>query len=113
VSQRRLTRLLSDYFPLLLDCGTTRGGNRYFKFENMWLKYEGFVEQVKKWWMSYDFSGLPSFILANKLKALKCDLKKWNEEVFGDMGKKKELLEDIRELELIEECRCLEEDEKV
>jgi hypothetical protein len=52
-------------------------GNKYFKFENMWLKYEGFVEQVKKWWMSYD--GLPSFILANKLKALKSDLKKWNE----------------------------------
>jgi hypothetical protein len=114
VSQRRLTRLLSDHFPLLLDCGTTRGGNMHFKFENMWLKYEGFVEQVKKWWMSYEFSGLPSFILANKLKALKSDLKKWNEEVFGDIGKKKkELLEGIRELELIEECSCLEEDEKV
>jgi hypothetical protein len=64
--------------------------------------------------MSYEFSSLPSFILANKLKALKSDLKKWNEEVFGDIGKKKkELLEGIRELELIEECRCLEEDEKV
>jgi hypothetical protein len=34
--------------------------------------------------------------------------------VFGDIGKKnEELLEGIRELELIEECRCLEEDEKV
>jgi hypothetical protein len=66
--------------------------------------------------MSYEFSGLPSFILANKLKALKSDLKKSNEEVFGDIGKKKkkkELLEGIRELELIEECRCLEEDENV
>jgi hypothetical protein len=114
VSQRRLTRLFSDHFPLLLDCGTSRGGNRYFKFENMWLKYEGFVEQVKKWWMSYEFSGLPSFVLANKLKALKADLEQWNEEVFGDIGKKKkELLEGIRELEVIEERRCLEEDEKV
>lgn len=55
----------------------------------MWLKYEGFVEQVKKWWLSFEFLGLPSFILANKLKALKTDLKKWNEEVFGDIGKKK------------------------
>jgi hypothetical protein len=86
----------------------------YFKFENMWLKYEGFFEQVKKWWISYEFFGLPSFVLANKLKALKVDLKKWNEEVFGDIGKKKkELLEGIRELELIVERRCLEEDEKV
>jgi hypothetical protein len=113
-TQKRLLRLLSYHFPLLLDCGAPRGGNRYFKFENMWLKYEGFVEQVKKWWLSYEFSGLPSFILANKLKALKTDLKKWNEEVFGDIGKKKkELLEGIRELDLVEECRCLEEDEKV
>jgi hypothetical protein len=79
VTQGRLPSLLSDHFPLLLDCGAQRGGNRYFKFENMWLKYEGFVEQVKKWWLSYEFSGLPSFILANKLKALKTDLKKWNE----------------------------------
>jgi hypothetical protein len=103
VTQRRLSRLHSDYFPLLLDCGAPRGGNRYFKFENMWLKYEGFVEQVKKWWMSYEFSGLPSYILANKLKALKTDLKKWNEEVFSDIGmKKKELLESILELDLVE-----------
>jgi hypothetical protein len=33
--------------------------------------------------------------------------------VFGDIGKKKELLEGIRELDLVEECCCLEEDEKV
>jgi uncharacterized protein YydD (DUF2326 family) len=49
--------------------------------------------------------------LSNKLKALKADLKKWNEEVFGDVGKKKnELLEGIQELDLIEECRYLEEE---
>jgi uncharacterized protein YydD (DUF2326 family) len=77
----------------------------------MWLKSDGFVNQVKTWWMSYEFYGLPSYVLANKLKALKADLKKWNEEVFGDVGKKKnELLEGIQELDLIEECRYLEEE---
>jgi hypothetical protein len=44
VIQKRLPRLLSNHFPLLLDCGAPRGGNNYFKFENMWLKHEGFVE---------------------------------------------------------------------
>jgi hypothetical protein len=54
--------------------------------------------------LSYEFFGLPSYILGNKLKALKTDLKKWNEEVFGEVGKKKkELLEGIRELDLVEE----------
>jgi soluble P-type ATPase len=43
-------------------------------------------------------------VLANKLKALKVNLKKWNVEVFSDVGKKKkELLEGIRELECIDE----------
>jgi hypothetical protein len=94
---------------LLLDCGAPRGRSGYFKFENMWLKSDGFVNQVKTWWMSYEFYGLPSYVLANKLKALKADLKKWNEEVFGDVGKKKnELLEGIRELDLVKECRYLE-----
>jgi len=41
------------------------------------------------------------------LKALKVDLKKWNDEVFGDVGKKKELLEGIREWDCIEEGRGL------
>jgi hypothetical protein len=72
------------------------GGSIYFKFENMWLKSKGFVEQVKLWWMSYEFHGLPSYVLTNNLKALKANLKKWNEEVFGDVRKKKkELLEGI------------------
>jgi hypothetical protein len=47
------------------------------------------MEQVNTWWLSYSFQGLPSFILASKLKALKVDLNKWNEEVFGDVGKKR------------------------
>jgi hypothetical protein len=98
---------------LLLDCGTQREGKRHFKFENMWLKSDGFVEQVQHWWGSYDFQGPPSYVLANKLKALKADLKKWNAEVFGDVGKKKELLEGIKELKCFEESRWLVEEERV
>jgi hypothetical protein len=54
----------------------------------MWLKPEGFVDTVKQWWTSYHFQGSPSFILASKLKALKADLKAWN-EVFGNIGDKR------------------------
>jgi hypothetical protein len=98
----------------MLDCGSQREGKRYFKFENMWLKSDGFVEQVQRWWESYDFQGLPSYVLANKLKALKVDLKIWNAEVFGDVGKKKkELLEGIKELECFEEAQGLVEEERV
>jgi hypothetical protein len=76
----------SDHFPVLLDCGDFQRGSRYFKFENMWLKSEGFVDRVKQWWDSYHFYGCPSFIITCKLKDLKADLRKQNEEVFGNVG---------------------------
>ena len=33
------------------------------------------------WWNSYHVHGLPSFVLVNKLKALKLDLKQWNKNL--------------------------------
>ena len=47
-----LPRTLSDHFPILLDCGRNRGGKSPFRFENIWLRSEGFVERVKQWWDS-------------------------------------------------------------
>jgi len=83
VSQKCLPRLLSDHYPLLLDCGVERWSRGSFKFENMRLQAEGFEKQVKRWWGSYIYEGTLSYVFARKLKALKVDLKKWNEEVLG------------------------------
>jgi hypothetical protein len=78
----------------------------------MWLKAEGFVERVKLWWDSYSFQGSPSYVLACKLKALKQDLKKWNEKVFGNVkGKKRKLFDELQALEAIESSRALVEEE--
>ena len=60
ISQRQLPRLLSDHI-LLLDCRVERRGSRPFRFENMWLHAEGFVEQVKKW-RSYNYEGKSSYV---------------------------------------------------
>ena len=82
VHQRRLSRLLSDYFLIVLEGGSFHRGRRPFRFENMWLKDEGFVERVRSWWDSYHLHGALSFVLANKLKLLKNDLKKMEYEGF-------------------------------
>jgi len=58
-----------------VEVGGVFKGRSAFKFENMWLKDEGFVERAQQWWNGYCFLGSPSFILAQKLKALKDDLK--------------------------------------
>jgi hypothetical protein len=44
---------------------------------------------VKRWWGSYIYEGRPSYVFARKLKALRANLKKWNEEVFGNVGVQK------------------------
>ena len=60
-----------------------RKGPTPFRFEVMWLRVEGFKELLKGWWQGMIFSDSSSFVLAEKLKALKAILKTWNREVFG------------------------------
>jgi len=40
--QKRVPRLCSNHFPILLVCGGILRGKRPFKFENMWLQEDGF-----------------------------------------------------------------------
>ena len=49
VSQRVLPLVISDHCPLLVETGGVGRGCCAFKFENMWLKVEGFVEKVQQW----------------------------------------------------------------
>ena len=55
----------------------------------MWLRVDGFKEVVKGWWQGMIFSGFFSFVIAEKLKALKAILKTWNREVFSRVEAKK------------------------
>ncbi|XP_040986403.1 uncharacterized protein LOC121234516 [Juglans microcarpa x Juglans regia] len=45
--QKRMARYCSDHFAIMLDCGGINRGRQYFKFENMWLAVDGFVEKVR------------------------------------------------------------------
>ena len=97
IVQRKRPRLMSDHFPITLECGQFQKCRHHFRFENMWLRAEGFLDHVQQWWASYQFNGTPTFILANKLKTLKADLKKWNSESFGNVGiKKTKLMYDLQ-----------------
>ena len=58
VSQRVLTRVVSDHCPLLVVAGSVNEGRSAFKFENIQLKEEGFVERVVEWVLLFGFSKL-------------------------------------------------------
>ena len=54
---------MSNHFPILLDGGGVRRGPIPFRFENMWLKEEGFKELLKDSWQGFNYSGSYSFVL--------------------------------------------------
>ena len=113
VLKKILLCLCLDHFPIVLACGGLMGERKFFKFENIWLKKEGFVERVRGWWASYQFQGTPSFIFSKKLRALKGDIKIWNKTIFGNVGELiKERVDELKALELVAKGGGLSEDER-
>ena len=83
VTQGRLSRPTFDHFPIVLEGGGVRRGPTPFRFENMWLKVEGFNDIIRTWWQEIEVRGSASYRLAVKMKEIKKKLKVWNKEVFG------------------------------
>jgi len=64
------------------------------------------VVASRRWWGCFIYEGTPSFVFTRKLKALKADLRKWNKEVFGNVGvQKKNLEKGLSKLDMIAEER--------
>ena len=85
VDQRIMPKPLLDYFPILLIAGDSLVRRPMpFRFENMWLKAGDFSNLVDGLWKSFEVRRTSSFMVAEKLKALKLELKCWNKEVFWE-----------------------------
>ncbi len=69
---------------------------------------QGNKSRIQGWWSGYLFTDSPSFVLVNKLKALKADLKLWNREVLRDVRfRKRRHMGEVLELDVKERCGCL------
>ncbi|XP_042954746.1 uncharacterized protein LOC122291174 [Carya illinoinensis] len=79
-----LLRQNSDHSPLVvaMEKNDKPYGFSPFKFQNMWTSHELFHDCVRGVWRK-DQVGQGMAGLANKLKAVKGVLRRWNKEVFG------------------------------
>ena len=116
--QRLLPGTTFDHSPLLLvGGGVSARGPMPFRFENMWLKADGFKNLIINWWQSTKVIGSGSYVLVEKVKALKSKLRHWNKEEFGRVeDKKKTSLKQVAHWDAMETQRppsMREKEEKV
>ncbi|KAL8519731.1 hypothetical protein ACS0TY_010607 [Phlomoides rotata] len=106
---KSLGRSISDHCPLFLGLSVTEWGPKPFKFFNGWVKHPDFSEFCTSRWNSYSVTGWKSFVLKEKLKLLKRDLKVWSQETFGAIQHKMETQrDDIDRLDRFDEVFGLE-----
>ena len=86
ITHSTLACMVSDHNPIVLEAGGFSSGKSPFRFENMWLKIDGFKDLIRSWWNGYSVKGYSNHYIAEKFKALKKDLKIWNKEVVGNVS---------------------------
>lgn len=114
VMLKGLDKSLSDHCPILLYLNCKDWGPRPFRFLNIWTSHPNFLEFVESRWSTYAVEGWAGFVLKEKLKLLRADLKTWNSEVFGDIDTSINLKKTrIGEIDRIDDVFGLVEDEVV
>ncbi|KAL8533767.1 hypothetical protein ACS0TY_009966 [Phlomoides rotata] len=112
--QKGLRRSLSDHCPVALEIKVRDWEPKPFRLLNAWKSWPSFREFVMEKWNSYDISGWGGFVLKEKLKLLKADLKTWNKESFGALDSRIERhRKAIQELDMKDESTGLEEQEVI
>lgn len=113
-TQRGLRRTVFDHCPIFLEIKARDWGLKPFRYFNMWSTHPDFKDFVCRKWDSYRINGWGSFIIKEKLKLLKEDLKKWNAEIFGKVENNIEKLrQDIQQLDIIDDTFGLEDQEVI
>ncbi|KAG9454843.1 hypothetical protein H6P81_007747 [Aristolochia fimbriata] len=70
-------KVVLDHWPIFLDTRSGSWGHKPFRFENWWLKEDGFQELLKTWWEELSLQGPVGDRVAMKLKMLKKKLIDW------------------------------------
>jgi hypothetical protein len=80
-----LNRDVSDHCPLMFRSKSQNLGAKPFRVQNSWLREKNFSEMVDKKCKKCEVLGWGAFVLKEKMKNLKGDIKTWVEENVGDL----------------------------
>ena len=85
----------SDHWPVQLEVrGIGTPKNIPFRFENIWLTHPDFNNNISVWWSEdLHIQGTSMFLLHKILKHIKCKLKDWNKNEFGNIFEGKKAIE--------------------
>ncbi|KAL8469897.1 hypothetical protein ACS0TY_032675 [Phlomoides rotata] len=99
----------SDLTEIQLVGAERDWGPRPFKFFNQWIHHQEYRPLVEKVWAESSVSGWAGFVIKEKLKALKGELKGWRKVVFGEMDRKiEEKKTEIERLDIMDDVLGLE-----
>jgi hypothetical protein len=101
----------SDHVPCVVHIDTNIPKAKNFRFENYWVDLPGFKECVTQSWERGSTKAYSSAVIADKLKSLRHDLKKWH----MSLSRLKELIQNCNKvlvvLDTLEEERPLYREE--
>uniref|UniRef100_J3L5S3 Reverse transcriptase domain-containing protein n=1 Tax=Oryza brachyantha TaxID=4533 RepID=J3L5S3_ORYBR len=108
-----LSSSASDHCPLLLTCGAATPRRCKFKFENFWVKLDGFSQAVQEYWsreVSIDDAFTALYI---KMARLARTLKKWGQRRLGEIKLQLQVAHEIiYHLDVAQDCRVLQPRER-
>jgi hypothetical protein len=106
-----LPRDLSYHIPLILRYSEADWDPKPFRFNNFWLELKSFKDLVVKVWDSQTLTGWMGFVLKERLKEIKGEIKRWNAETFWNSeARKNDLVEKILAIDLMSESNGITED---
>ncbi|KAL8511091.1 hypothetical protein ACS0TY_017786 [Phlomoides rotata] len=105
-------RSLSDHVPIYIEGCKKDWGPRPLKNFNQWIQHLGYKGLIERVWSTSLKQGWTSFVIKEKLKEVKAELKVWSKEVFQGMDRKIELKkEEIEILDILDDTFGLEDEE--
>ncbi|XP_057426415.1 uncharacterized protein LOC130719827 [Lotus japonicus] len=99
-AQYVLKRSVSDHCPLVLKQVEANWGPKPFRILNVWMDNPLFVKMVGENWNEFEVQGWGAYVLKEKLKKLKDEIKLWVKKNFKDI--REEIKRTVDEINMID-----------